>query len=181
MDKKQKSTEELQKNLFSKNEDVVLKTIDEIRNIGNLTIIPLLFDLLATENSDNIQNSIINCLADIKDNLAEPIFIDALNDTKYSKIKNHILYCMWQSTIDYSEYASKIIGIICNDSLETIIEATTVLDNIAPNINKRDRDFYIERLSAAAKENVSPIKDLILQSAKILASINDFRIEAEDL
>ncbi len=181
MDKKQKSTEELQKNLFSNSEDVVLKTIGEIRNIGNLTIIPLLFDLLATSNSDNIQNAVINCLSDIKDNLAEPIFIDALNQTKYSKIKNYILYCMWQSTIDYSEYASKIIDIICNDDLETIIEAITVLDNISPNINKRDRDLYIEQLSAAVKENMSPIKDLILQAAEILSSINDFRIESEDL
>lgn len=181
MIKNQDNTQEIQKKLFSGNEAVVIETINEIRKNGKLSIISYLLDLLVTSTNEKILNKIINCISDIKDQLAAPILIDALTQGKYSSIQNYILYAMWNSNLNYTEHADSIISIIKEADFEVLIEATTVLETFAENIDNRKKEVYRSELETIANESVSPQKELLLQTVDILASTPDFSIDPIDL
>jgi len=161
MAKSQNNIDKYKKLLFSGTPEITLSTIEDIRKKGDLIIINLLFDLLATSSNSKIKSAVTSLLADIKDEKAAPIFIKAVTERKYKTIQASILQIMWQANINFSKYADTIISIIKNEDFETVIEASTVLDTMVDDIEPEKKDVYKNALKEAAQKSDSPKKELI--------------------
>ena len=92
-----KIDEQIKKNLFSANTDVVISAIETIKNKGNKLYLPILFDLLNSLPEPEIEREIMDVLETVKDKEAVNSFMRAIEDDKYKQIRKSILIDMWMN------------------------------------------------------------------------------------
>ena len=83
--------------LFSANTEIVLATIDSLREKGNKEYLPMLFDILVSAPEDEVQNAILKLLGTVKDKETIPVFIEVLRNEKYRGIRKEITASCWQN------------------------------------------------------------------------------------
>lgn len=125
-----KIDEQIKKNLFSANTDVVISAIEAIQKRGNKLYIPILFDLLNSSPELEIETEIKNLLGTIKDKEAVNSFLRAIEDEKYKSIRKSILAVCWQNGLDFSTFLPVFIDLIIQEDWEIAFEAFTVIDNL---------------------------------------------------
>jgi len=128
--KQEKIDEQVRKNLFSANTEVVLSALEVIQKKGNKLYILILFDLLNSSPETEIETEIMNLLETVKDKETVNSFIRAIEDDKYKKIRKSILIACWQNGLDFSTFLPVFIDLIINEDWEIAFEAFTVIDNL---------------------------------------------------
>ena len=125
-----KTDEQIKKNLFSVNTDVVISAIESIQKKGNKLYLPILFDLLNSTPEPEIETGIKNLLGTVKDKESVNSFLRAIEDDKYKPIRKEILTACWQNGLDFSTFLPVFIDLIINEDWEIAFEAFTVIDNL---------------------------------------------------
>ncbi len=125
----EKLDEQIKKNLFSANTEVVISAIEKVKEKGNKLYIPLLFDLLNSSPEPEIETEIKNLLGTVKDKSTVNSFMRAIEDDKYRKIRKTILTACWQNGLDFSTFLPVFIDLVIHEDWETAFEAFTVIDN----------------------------------------------------
>lgn len=125
-----KIDEQIKKNLFSANTDVVISAIEAIQKKGNKLYLPILFDLLNSSPEPEIETEIKNLLGTVKDKESVNSFLRAIEDEKYKAIRKTILTACWQNGLDFSTFLPVFIDLIIHEDWETAFEAFTVIDNL---------------------------------------------------
>ena len=156
--------------LQSKNNFQILEAVQEVREQGDVSVIPCMLNAYVLSSDAVVQQALADCLCDIKNPEAASFFIDALSNTQYALARVVILQAIWQSGIDYSKYARVFVDILIQDDFTTAIEAFSVLDTVADTLDSSTRKLFCERLMDASKKIASPHKDLLLQMIEILQS-----------
>jgi hypothetical protein len=126
----EKIDEQLKKNLFSANTEVVISAIEKIKEKGNKLYIPLLFDLLNSAPEHEIETEIKNLLGTVKDKTSVNSFMRAIEDDKFKTIRKIILTACWQNGLDFSTFLPVLIDLVIHEEWETAFEAFTVIDNL---------------------------------------------------
>ncbi|MCK9563032.1 MAG: hypothetical protein M0R02_09985 [Bacteroidales bacterium] len=171
MDTNKSSIQLLCQKLQSNNNAQILEAIQKIRNHGDVSLIPFLLNVYVTNSDSIIQKSVAECLYDIKNPLAAPVFIEALANKDFINAQIVVLQAMWQSGIDYSKYADSFIHILIHSDFETAIEAFSVIDSCAETIDVALRNSLCETLIKASEKALSPHKDLLLQTVDLLQNV----------
>ena len=125
-----KIDEQIKKNLFSANTDVVISALEAIRKKGNKLYIQILFDLLNSSPEPEIETEIINLLGTVKDKESVNSFLRAIEDDKYKPIRKEILTACWQNGLDFSTFLPVFIDFIIHEDWGIAFEAFTVIDNL---------------------------------------------------
>lgn len=125
-----KIDEQIKKNLFSANTEVVISAIETIKNKGNKLYIPILFDLLNSLPEPEIEKEIMDLLENVKDKEVVNSFMRAIEDDKYKQIRKSILIACWQNGLDFSTFFPVFIDLVINGDLEIAFEAFTIIDNL---------------------------------------------------
>lgn len=125
-----KIDEQIKKNLFSTNTDVVIDAIEAIKKKGNKFYIPILFDLLNSSPEDEIETAIKSLLGTVKDKESINGFMRAIEDDKYKSIRKSILIACWQNGLDFSTFLPVFVDLIIKEDWEVAFEAFTVIDNL---------------------------------------------------
>jgi len=125
-----KIDEQVKKNLFSANTDVVISAIETIKNKGNKLYIPILFDLLNSSPEPEIEREIMDLLETVKDKEAVNSFVRAIEDDKYKQIRKSLLIACWQNGLDFSTFLPVFVDMIINEDWEIAFEAFTIIDNL---------------------------------------------------
>lgn len=125
-----KIDEQIKKNLFSANTDLVISAIETIKNKGNKLYIPILFDLLNSFPEPEIEKEILYLLETVKDKEAVNSFMRAIEDDKYKQIRKSILIVCWQNGLDFSTFLPVFVDLVINESWEIAFEAFTIIDNL---------------------------------------------------
>jgi len=125
-----KIDEQIKKNLFSANTEVVISAIETIQGKGNKLYLPLLFDLLNSSPEPEIITEIENLLGTVKDKESVNSFLRAIEDEKYKTIRKSILTACWQNGLDFSTFLPVFIDLIINEDWEIAFEAFTVMYNL---------------------------------------------------
>ncbi len=128
--KQEKIDEQIKKNLFSANTNVVISAIEAIQNKGNKLYIPILFDLLNSSPEPEIETEIKNLLGTVKDKDTINAFMRAVEDDRYKPIRKSILTACWQNGLDFSTFLPVFIDLVINEDWEIAFEAFTVIDNL---------------------------------------------------
>lgn len=125
-----KIDEQIKKNLFSANTDIVISAIEAIKKKGNKLYIPILFDLLNSSPEVEIETEIKSLLETVKDKESINAFMRAVEDDKYKPIRKSILIACWQNGLDFSTFLPVFIDLIIKEDWEIAFEAFTVIDNL---------------------------------------------------
>ena len=162
-----KIDEQIKKNLFSANTNVVISAIEAIQKKGNKLYIPILFDLLNSSPETEIESEIINLLGTVKDKETVNSFVRAIEDDKYKGIRKLILTACWQNGLDFSTFLPVFIDLIINEEWEIAFEAFTVVDNLeflpSDEIIKVSVSKINKAMSAASDQNKYFLNEILVK------------------
>lgn len=122
--------EEILSRLNSENPELSAEAVEKIKNEGDLTLIPSLFDLLAASSERRTTTGIVNLLADIKDSGFASLLMERIKATAQPAVKSVLLRICWESSLDFSAYAEDFINILKQDDFTVALEAATALENM---------------------------------------------------
>ncbi len=122
--------EEILSRLNSENPELSAEAVEKIKNEGDLTLIPSLFDLLAASSERRTTTEIVNLLADIKDSGFASLLMERIKATTQPTAKSVLLRICWESSLDFSAYAEDFINILKQDDFTVALEAATALENM---------------------------------------------------
>jgi hypothetical protein len=126
---KQKITEQINQDLYSTDDKVVLNALSTARQKGNKDNMPGIVHLL-THESTEIREAATKILFDLKDVEAVPALIDCLLAEKNKTVRNTILQSLWQSNIQPVHELSRLIDIAIKGTLEECIEVYSIVTNM---------------------------------------------------
>jgi len=159
---------EFKTKLHSQDLAQITDAIEYIRNNGTPEILEVIFDFLVLNKDIAVKNKILACISDIKDKNSVPFLISALSVASYKSIKKDILNAFWQTSLDFSAYSEIFVDILIHEDFEVALEALTILEIILESSEDIDKDAISKRISAEVEKNISPKKDLLLETIKIL-------------
>ena len=119
----------LRDKLFSTTPETVVSAIQHLKESGNKTYLPILFELLSSKPKTEVKAEIVKLLGTIKDKETIPVFIEALQNEKYVTVRKEIAMACWQNGMDFSPYFEVFTNLIIDEEWETAFEAFTVIEN----------------------------------------------------
>jgi hypothetical protein len=159
--------------LQSKDADIVLKAISDLKSLGDASLMPELLTLLANSENDEVQQQVAQLLFDLKDPRALDVLIDHLTDARFATIRVQMLAACWQCGLDTSHRLPALlnVAITTTDYLE-VLEVLTIIENwdgISDQLTLREE---LHRFKDAMSElEISEAEDLMLS---IVESLNGF-------
>lgn len=130
---KQKIIDQINQDLRSTDDKVILNGITTARQKGNKENMPGIVHLLDHENSV-IRDAAKNTLFDLKDKEAVGALIDCFHRTKDKTVRNIILQSLWQSNIQPAAEVSRLTNIAIKGTLEECIEVYSIITNILDEV-----------------------------------------------
>lgn len=125
-----------EKQLFSPDEAVVLKTIADIEKSGKTWILPALFQVFASSQSPEISTAVFNLLINLKDSSAIPYIVAAIQAGELKNIRGKLISTCWQSRLDFGAHAELFADFFIHEDFGVAFEAFTVLENLDSIGNK---------------------------------------------
>lgn len=141
--------------LFSSKTETVVSAIQSLKETGNKDYLPILFELLISTSEGKIQEEVLKLLGSIKDKATIPVFIEALQNPKYSSIRKEITTVCWQNGMDFSPYFEVFTDLIINEDWDVSFEAFTVIENLEhfpPQEEMKEIKLKIARALKSANE-----------------------------
>lgn len=154
--------------LQSSDSKTVTKSINQLREEGQLEDIVILFDLLVKSTDEEVKNTILKFLADIKDKNADLIFIEAILNDEYKSIQKELAGICWQSSIDFTKHVSVFTDLLIKSDFETAFEAFTVIENFTGKIESDKKIEEQDKLKDAIPNAPEEIKGMIHECIHIL-------------
>jgi len=154
-------TKDLIAGLNSPDENVVVKTIDELRTHGNIHVLPTVFKLLFSKRMETINFSLVDLINDIKDPAAVPVFMDAIRMYRGKSGFEQLVSACWQCGLDFSAHIDTFIELVIEDSYYTALEAFSVIEENVSLLSSQQRTARIE-LIRSRMEYLSPEKRLLV-------------------
>lgn len=157
--------DQLRKALKSKDNSIVLKTIQKIRDKGNNKLLPDLVNLYESSEDKDVLNNISNLLGDIHNQESAEILIKLVQKTTLVKSRKMILSACWQSRIDFIDYLETIIDIAITEPFEISFEAFTIIENIETKVNAARKaeliNYAKSKIDLVIEENISFAPEIV--------------------
>lgn len=126
---------DLLRKINSGDTELVTDALREIKEEGDLSLIPALLDILDNQSESDISAGIIRLLSDVKDNDFREILINRIQQTSSPKVKSVLLRIVWESTLNYSGNLDLFTDILLQDEFISAFEASTVIENMIYQLN----------------------------------------------
>lgn len=149
----------------------VIDTIEELRNSGKASDIPLLVELLHLTQNPEIKSKITGLFANLKESDTIPQIIEAIQNQKYSPELKELVACCWENGLDYSNYLSLFVGLLIDNEFEIAFEAYTVIMNLETRIDQQIIDQQIGLLEQTLSSAPEQKRQLVLDVIDFLPSI----------
>jgi hypothetical protein len=169
--------------LRSGNRSAVLAILEEIRSAGDVRILPEIFDLLLKQDDQEILHQAARVLNDLKVPEAAAVLADAVKLPAYRPIQQILVAACWQNGLNYGPYAEVFVTAALEGSLETSIEAFSVLEEAVGELELAEREELARKLRhelpAVSDEKQALLSELI----KVIDSFQNpqnFRLSTDD-
>jgi hypothetical protein len=133
--------------LKSKDQEILLKTIDLIRENGNSLIISDIIDLLHNTEFEDIKKSVLNLLSELKHQESVSSLMAAVNNQKYADERKDLLACCWQNGLKYNEYLPLLIDLVIDEEFMVAFEAFTVIENMYGRVEDEVIDAQVIKIN----------------------------------
>lgn len=142
-------------NLKSMKDEQVLSLIQDFRENGELFIVNPLLEMIYSNRSFSVKETILELIGDIKNQEAAAIIAQSIQNHIGDPNTPGLLSACWQSNLDFSDYLPVFIEILCRSDYQASFEAFTVIENSVGSIDKKSIDLYITTIESKLK--VTPI------------------------
>ena len=140
--------QDILKRLASPDMAVVAAAVDEIKENGDLSIVPELLEILLRNEDPTVVTHVTSLLSDIRDTGFKTILMEKLINASPGANKANLLRVCWESAIDFSEYLEVFVNMLVNEDFLAALEASTVIENLHGNMDEGKVRLAIERLRA---------------------------------
>jgi len=165
---------DIEKIFNSDNQELVLQSLELIRDVGNEQIFEFLVQQLLTQKNHEIQQAIVSCLVDVKNPRCAKILCSYIENPAYSAQKSLLFSIAWQSALDFSSLSSCAVASICSGDFTTAFEAHTLLEHIADTISTEEKQEYTRQLKKALLQCTDFQKEMLLnESVALLEEIDN--------
>lgn len=158
--------DETLKKLVSGEPEAENEALREIRENGDLSLVPALFDLLDSHRDHHSASLLISLLADIKENAFKDLLIDRIRSTTDTACKVNLIRIGWESSLDYSAYLDLFTEIILNEDFTVGFEACSLIEEMRHIPSLQVEQTLCKLKSIRAGEEKQPLIDIVL---KVLA------------
>lgn len=176
MNQKAAEKKRIIENLNSPNTDLVLRTIKNLRQTGNVTTLPYLINVLHTTEKEEVRESIVSFLNDLKSQLCTEILVKAINNEIYHAEKEILVSACWQSGLDFSKYISDFIRISIQDNYQLSIEAFSVIENSVSNCSLVEINSHLEQVRSGLEKVDQNKKMLLLEMIKMMEEVKNYTL-----
>ncbi len=154
--------------LRSGNRSAILSTLKEFRVQGQISILPDLFDLLVEQESEEIIAEITSLLNDLKDQEGADLLSKAIANPDYREVQEHLVAACWQNGLAYGKYVDTFLEVVITGEYSAAIEAFTVIEEAAGELEPNQKDRMMKKLKARLKEVDDEKKPLISELVKVI-------------
>ena len=91
-------------NLKSDNPEIVLQTIEEVRETGSSVQFSGLMELLHETDNQDIKKHILALFSELKSTDTVPLLMEAIQNKRYAGELKDLLVCCWHNGLNYSAY-----------------------------------------------------------------------------
>ena len=137
MNTQQKVINQIKADLASDNSLIVSKALVKTKAIGNEELIAPLVELYKTTEDIKLKQEVKNIFSELKNKDCVDFLLPHLMEDNY-EVKELILFSMWSSGIDMTDYIVELIEYSCDGGFMVILEALTVLENLEGPFNDED-------------------------------------------
>lgn len=151
--------------------------IEAIKSHGDNSVISVFVEVFP-KCSPEQKIEIFNLIADIRDEDAPEVIMDAILESDNEELRVHLLSTIWNSNGDYNDYLNNFVKIAIQGSFAEAIECHTIIDNLMGPFDEAsimDAKIFI-------KENMKIIVEDTQKSfllSDILLKIEEFDQEVE--
>jgi len=145
-------SKEIISNLRSTDSDLVLETIDKLKEAGNSLILPEIIELLHNTELPEIKKSVLNLLSELKNKESVPILMSVIKNEKYANERKELVACCWQNGLSYNAYIPVFIDLVIKEEFLVAFEAFTVIENMYGNIEEKVIEAEIIKIKDALKD-----------------------------
>ena len=137
MNTQQKVINQIKADLASDKSLIVSKALVKTKAIGNEELIAPLVELYKTTEDIKLKQEVKNIFSELKNKDCFDFLLPHLMEDNY-EVKELILFSMWSSGIDMTDYIVELIEYSCDGGFMVILEALTVLENLEGPFNDED-------------------------------------------
>ncbi len=170
MESRENTNNDLIAGLNSPDENIVAKTIDELRIHGNIHVLPSVFKLLFSKRMESLNDSLVNLINDIKDPAAVPVFMDAIELYRGKSGFEQLVSACWQCGLDFSMHLDRFIDLVIEEDYYTSLEAFSVIEENISLLNSQQRTARLE-LIRSRLEFLPPEKRLLVNELLSMMSL----------
>lgn len=149
----------------------VIAALEDLRNSGKVSDIPVLIDLLHLTPNHEVKSKVMSLLASLKETDSIPVMIAAIQNPKYSTIQKELISCCWENGLDYRSHLSLFVDLMIKQDFSVAFEAYTVITNITEQIDQTILDQEIDRIEKALADCSEQKRPLFLDVIDFLPSI----------
>ncbi|MEZ4799680.1 MAG: hypothetical protein R2809_07890 [Flavobacteriales bacterium] len=149
-----KKIEEVKKDLFSGDDSLVQKAINYCREEGSAELVEPLITVFATTKNLHVKQEVGEMLSQLKVSNVEDAFMKAIKNPKYRHVRKQLLFFIWSSGIQPSNYLVQLTEIAIDGSYEEAVECLTIIEGLEDEIPESD----ILEASTIAREYISRYK-----------------------
>lgn len=157
-----KSELKIREELFSAHTTQVVEALNKIKGIGNVTYLPLLFEILLNKPEKEVEKEILFILNNLKAKEAVPVLTQALKNPDYLPIRKKLTCACWQNGLNFKNSLPLFIDLVIQEDWETGFEALTVIENMNEYPEQVVVDLEKEKITQALNA-VSEQKKYFLQ------------------
>jgi len=129
-----KKTESLKRDLFSNDASVVMKALIKCREQGTPQVVEPLIALYSSSTDDAVKEEISDMLCNLKVSGLATVFVNALTNNEYLKVRKDILAFMWNSAIQPVDGMVEITDVAIEGTFEETLECFTLLESMEDEI-----------------------------------------------
>ena len=171
--------------LRSGNRGAVLASLEEIRSSGHVSLLPVIFDLLldqVDQDDQEVLEKAAQVLNDLKAAEAAPVLARAVNREEYRPVQHLLVAACWQNGLNYGPYAEVFVKAALEGSLETCIEAFSVLEEAAGELDLAGREKLARQLRHGLPGTGEDKKALLSELIKVIDQFqrpDKFRVDPD--
>lgn len=152
----------------SKSKEQILRGIDLFRLDGKIDELEEIFVMMSNSEDEDIIHKASLLLSDIKDPAAVNLFVQAIKNKNFHSIQKTIVMACWQTGLDFSKYLGVFNELVREADLETGIEALTVVENFAENVDPESIELEINATRKFIDKGKSGHNILAVELLKVL-------------
>ncbi len=139
-------SEELFSKLRSGNPEIVVQSIEEIKEKGTTSHFSILLALLHETEDREVKKKILSLFAELKSNETVPLLMDAIQNAKYKDELKELVSCCWQNGLNYSAYLPVFVDLVIDQNFPIGFEALTVIETMYGKIDQKIIDQELKKV-----------------------------------